>query len=106
MSSIGCDSNNPSKSLHQNPSNNTYIISAGRENKLEQTFGLDRESQQLTRSMEIALEEHRLWHIENKSFNSIEALNLHQELMTSRILIGDDFLTAHSYAVNHGPSAN
>lgn len=98
MASIGCNSDLPSKSTHQDPARNTYIISAGREHPLEQTFGLNREAEQLTKNMEIALEEHKQFHIINETFRTMQELELHLELMRDAILNGASFLQAHEIA--------
>ncbi len=110
MASSGCDANFPTKSTHQSPETGTYIIPASREYPIQQTFseGItgDRQAQHMTRSMLIAIEQHRRWHVANESFAIPADLNVHQDLMRSRILLGDDFNTAHQYAVSHGPQIN
>ena len=103
MASIGCSADKPTKSTHQDPSSNTYIIPASRKYPLEQKFGINRQNQKLTRSMLIALQQHREFHIDNESFRNSSDLNLHQQLMTDRILLGESFLAAHEYATKHGP---
>ncbi len=80
------------------------IVSTSRQFPIDQKYmshGKKRTSQKQTRSTEIALQEHREFHIENESFATLEQLDRHQQLMLDGMLSGMDFNQAHVFALQN-----
>ncbi len=92
MSQIGC------------PYEPKFGGNASRVYTLDQKYrshGKNRANNKMTKSIEIALEEHRIFHIEEENFPSIELLNRHMELMLDAMLSGMDFNQAHIFALQN-----
>ncbi len=92
MSQIGC------------PYEPKFVGNASRVYPLDQKYmsrGKKRAAQKQTRSTEIALEEHRQWHVENETFATLEQLERHQQLMLNGMLSGMDFNQAHVFALQN-----
>ncbi len=91
MSQIGC------------PYEPKFVGNASRVYPIDQKYRAGvkpRISQKHTRSSLIALEEHRQWHIENGTFESLEELDLHQLIMSEAMLEGASFMEAHQFAID------
>ena len=79
------------------------IVPSSRVYPIDQTFrsGIKpRVLQKLTRSSLIALEEHRLWHVENETFVNMDKLDLHIQVIGEAMLHGASFIEAHHFAVD------
>ena len=91
MSQIGC------------PYEPKLIVSASRVYPIDQIFRAGvkpRVSQKHTRSSLIALEEHRIYHLENETFETMEQLDLHMQVMGEAMLHGASFQEAHQFAID------
>ncbi len=60
----------------------------------------------LTRSQEIALEEHRVYHERIGDFGPPAMLNKHIDLMRESMKEGSAFTVAHKWAITNGPKPN
>lgn len=92
MSQVGC------------PYEPKLIVGATRKYPIDQKYmshGKKRANNKMTRSIDIALEEHRQWHIENETFATLEQLERHQQLMLDGMLGGMDFNQAHLFALEN-----
>lgn len=75
---------------------------ASRDFSENQTFGLFRQGQSLTRDQRIAIQEHTVFHQKSGDFGSAQALNKHITFMIFAIKNGLDFTQAHMWSLKNG----
>lgn len=85
------------------PNEQRFFGLASREYPLNQHFNTDRSAQSLTKSQRIAIEEHRIFHLELGDFGLEKNLDEHITLMIMGIKQGMDFIQSHIHAINVGP---
>lgn len=92
MSQIGC------------PYEPKFVGNASRVYPIDQKYmshGKKRAGQKQTRSIEIALQEHREFHEDSENFATTEQLDRHMQLMLEAINEGASFIQAHEFALQN-----